>query len=69
MKSWKTTVLGVCAILIAVAGALTAVLDGDPQTSVDVEAVITAVVAALAGMGLIAARDNDKSSEDVGADG
>jgi uncharacterized membrane protein len=67
MKSWKTTVLGVCAILIAVAGALVAVLDGDPTTTVNVESVVAAVVAGLTGIGLIAARDNDKSSEDVDA--
>ena len=64
MKSWKTTVAGICAILAAVAGALAAELDGDPATTANWTAVIAAVVA---GLGLIAARDNDKSSEDVGA--
>ena len=64
MKSWKTTVAGIAAIMAAVAGALAAELDGDPSTSANWAAVIAAVVA---GFGLIAARDNDKTSEDVGA--
>jgi len=67
MKSWKTTVLGVCTILVAVASAIIALIDGDPTTVVDVESVIGAVVGALVGMGLIAARDNGVTSEDAGA--
>ena len=61
--SWKTTVLGVAALLSALGGALTALLDGNPQTSVD----LGQITSALAGLGLIFARDNDKSSEDVRA--
>lgn len=63
MKSWKTTVTGVCAILIAVAGAVKLLVDGDPASNPDYTAVLAAVAA---GIGLITARDNNKSSEDVG---
>lgn len=63
MKSWKTTGAGIGAILVAVGSALTAMFDGDPATVADWGAVVAAVIA---GIGLIAARDNDKSSQDVG---
>jgi len=63
MKSWKTTVFGVCAILTAVAGAVSLLADGDSATNPDWTAVCAAVAA---GIGLIAARDNKVSSEDVG---
>ena len=63
MKSWKTTVMGVCAILTAVAGAVKLLVDNDPATNPDWTAVCAAVAA---GIGLIAARDNGVSSEDVG---
>ncbi len=64
MKSWKTTVMGICAILTAVAGAIKLLVDGDPATNPDWTAVCAAVAA---GIGLIAARDNSKTSESVGA--
>jgi uncharacterized membrane protein YhiD involved in acid resistance len=63
MKSWKTTAAGIGAILVAVGSALTAMFDADPSTVADWGAVVAAVIA---GVGLIAARDNDKSSQDVG---
>lgn len=61
--SWKTTVLGICALLSAIGGAGTALLDGNPNTNVD----ITSLTAAFAGLGLLFARDNNVSSEDAGA--
>lgn len=64
MKSWKTTVAGIGGILAAVGGALALLFDGKPDTNPDWTAVIAAVTA---GVGLILARDNDKSSEDVNA--
>lgn len=64
MKSWKTTVSGIAAILIAVCSFAQALLDNDPSTVPNYEATLAAIVA---GVGLIAARDNDKSSESVGA--
>ena len=62
-KSWKTTGAGIGAILVAVGSALTATFDADPLTVADWGAVIASIIA---GIGLIAARDNDKSSQDVG---
>ena len=61
MKSYKTTLAGIAAILVAAARVLTGFSDG---TAVDWTAVIGAVIA---GVGLIAARDNDVTSEQAGA--
>ena len=63
MKSWKTTTAGIGAILVAVGSALSSMFDNDPATVADWGAVVAAVIA---GIGLLAARDNDKSSKDVG---
>jgi len=59
--SWKTSALGFIAIAVAILGVLSKVLSGQP---VNLEVVIPEIVAAI---GLLAARDNDKTSEDVGA--
>jgi hypothetical protein len=61
MKSYKTTLAGIAAILVAAASVLAGLSDG---TAVDWTAVIGAVIA---GIGLIAARDNSVSSEQAGA--
>ena len=65
MKSWKTTL---CGILGVVAAGITMVaqpiLDGDPSTLPQWGVFGTTVAAAV---GLLFARDNDRSSEDVGA--
>lgn len=61
--SWKTTVAGLGTILGAVGVALAAQFDTNPITVPNWGTVITAITA---GVGLILARDNDKSSEDVG---
>ena len=61
MKSYKTTLAGIAAILVAAASVLTGLSDG---TAVDWTAVIGAVIA---GIGLIAARDNNVTSEQAGA--
>ena len=63
VKSWKTTLLGICALLAAAGLAGKALLDGDPTTMPDVSAVWLAIT----GLVGLAARDGDKSSEDVGA--
>jgi len=64
MKSWKTTL---CGVLGFVATVITVVaqplLDGDPATEPMWAVAGTALAACI---GLFFARDNDKSSEDVG---
>ena len=60
--SWKTTTAGVLSIVVAVASAALVWLKTGSLP--DFGPVVAAVTA---GVGLIAARDNDKSSEDVGA--
>ncbi len=65
MKSWKTTTAGIACIIAAIATVLKAMFDGDPSTAPAWEAVAAEV---MAGVGLLSARDNDKSSEDVGAE-
>jgi uncharacterized YccA/Bax inhibitor family protein len=64
MKSWKTTLAGVAGVVAAIATAVQAQFDGDPATIPD-----WALVAGLlaTGVGLLLARDNDKTSERVGA--
>lgn len=64
MKSWKTTAAGIAAIIAAIALAIASHFDGDPTTVADWTAAITALTA---GVGLMLARDNDKSSEQAGA--
>jgi len=63
MRSWKTTVAGLGAILVALGSVLTQLAEGG-MASVDWAVVIPAVIA---GIGLLLARDSDKTSEDVGA--
>lgn len=64
MKSWKTTIAGIGAILVAAGSALSALFDMDPQTVPDWGAVLSAIIA---GIGLITARDNNVTSEQAGA--
>ena len=62
--SWKTSAAGVAAIVVAVGGAVQLLTDNNPSTNPDWNAVIAAL---MAGIGLLFSRDNDKSSEEVGA--
>ena len=64
MKSWKTTAAGIAAIVAAAATACVALFDGKPETVPDWGAVAAAF---MAGIGLIAARDNSVTSESAGA--
>ena len=52
--NWKTTALGLCAILAALAGAAVMLLDGDPHTNPDWPSVVAAIAA---GIGLMHAAD------------
>lgn len=52
--SWRTTGLGVIAIVTAALGFVRAIIDGDPTTEPDVAALSAAIVA---GVGLIFAKD------------
>lgn len=64
MKSWKTTVMGIATILSIISGLAIAFLDGNAATNPDWTTAIAGITTAF---GLIFARDNDKSSETVGA--
>jgi hypothetical protein len=60
MKNTKTTLAGIGAILVAVGGAMKALFDGDPTTSVDPTATIAAISA---GIGLVMAKDASEKLE------
>lgn len=62
--SWRTSVLGVCLILLAVLKFLVATLDGDPKTNIAPADLAESIVA---GWALLMARDNRVSSEQAGA--
>lgn len=53
MKNWKTTILGILVIVVAVANGGIAILDGDPATNLD----IASIIGVITGSGLIVARD------------
>ena len=61
--SWRTSIAGWVCLIAAIMQGAKALLDGDPSTSPSIEA----IVAAAAGVGLIAARDNGVSSKSAGA--
>lgn len=63
--SWKTTSAGIGMIVVAFfTMILEPLTDEDPKTNPDYNKAIAAI---LGGIGLIAARDNDKTSEETGA--
>jgi hypothetical protein len=64
MTSWRTTTAGIAAIVVAIGAAVGALFDADPLTLPDWGAVAAAI---MAGIGLLAARDNKVSSEQAGA--
>jgi hypothetical protein len=54
-SSWRTSLAGLAAIMVAVGAAVKAFTDNDPLTVPDIGACVAAVIA---GIGLILARDN-----------
>lgn len=61
--SYRTSILGIIAIVTALTNAAQAIFDGDPATVFDLDTTIAAVAA---GIGLIVARDKNVSSEAQG---
>jgi hypothetical protein len=65
--SWKTTACGILGLIAAVAVGAKALLDSDPNTTINIGEIIAAILVVAPSLGLIFARDNNKSSEEVGA--
>ena len=61
--SWKTTVFGAGGIFVIVANVASILLDGDPNTNPDWGVTFAALMPSIAAL---FARDNNKTSEDVG---
>ena len=62
LKSWKTSLIGLLGALVILIPQLLAVIDGNPATILSLKAVLTGL--AMLGIG-VAAKDGDKSTEDV----
>ena len=60
MWSWQTSLTGLCLIVLAVFNAIKTIVDGNPTTNPDWNIAIAEIVT---GIGLIFARDNNKSSQ------
>jgi len=62
-KSWKTSTVGIITALVLILNQIVAILDTDPETKFS----LAQVIAALGALGIgWFARDNNKSSEDIG---
>jgi hypothetical protein len=64
MKNWRTTVFGASIIVYAIAGVAKALLDGDPSTNPDFNAVLVEV---LSGIGFLFAKDAKVTGGSVAA--
>jgi len=64
VRSWKTSVAGILAILAAIVGVLQTGLGEAGWSAVDWNVALAAISV---GVGMLFARDNDKNSEAVGA--
>lgn len=58
----KTTAMGVALLFLAAGKFIKFLLDDDPSTIADFDLVIQALI----GLGLVAAKDDDKSSKSLG---
>lgn len=63
LKSWKTTTIAILLALDAILHGAMGVLDNDPATNPDWALIMPLLITAL---GLLFARDSNKSSQDVG---
>ena len=67
VKSWKTTIAGIAIGIGIIITIITPLIDGKPETVFSFSEAWPQILVALGSMGVgIFARDNDKSSEDVG---
>jgi len=64
MKSWQTTAAGIATAAIIILQQFVNAVDSDEQTVFSLSAVVAALTTLY---GFIVARDNNKSSESVGA--
>lgn len=69
--SWKSTTAGIVALVAVISGALSLLLDDNPETNPDwnvVFAVAASIIAQIFnGVGLLFTRDNNITSEEAGA--
>ena len=61
MKSWRTTLAGILMVVGTIAMQLYYLLDGDPSTKFNLDAVLSV----LGGLGLLFARDHVVTSEEA----
>lgn len=62
--SYKTTIAGISATLVILLNQFGTLFDDDPKTNPDYNTVVAALIT---GYGLVVARDNKVTSEQVGA--
>jgi hypothetical protein len=61
--SWKTSLAGAITGLMVILPQVQAILDADPATTPDWNLIVAGITVII---GFVAARDGDKSSQDVG---
>lgn len=66
--SWKSTSAGIIAGVLVILTAAHALLDGDPETVPDADAVMNAIVGICLIVWGVVTRDGDKTSSETGAE-